>query len=284
MSIKKYIHFLNIKKQYPVWGTVFVFLALLSCNKKEEVPSPGQRYISNNSQAGVAITFDDDYVKEWYAVNSILKTYDWKATFFVCEFNKLSLKELNELKSLKQHGHEIGGHGWVHLKAAPFEESHGEVNYLDKEIFPMLTRMKEKSFPVHSFAYPYGSRDAVTDTILLHEFNIIRGTTYGKEPPAEQKCYFDDESRVLFGLGIDNNYPQFSIPYFLSLLDYAKKHNKIVVFYAHKPVLKAKSKYETEYKTLIAICKYVKEHQMKFYTVSELYLKERHKDKIGFGY
>lgn len=263
------------RKQRTIWCAVFVcMLSVFSCSKYEEEV---EETIEFNSQAGVAITFDDDYVDQWFAVNSVLKPYDWKATFFVCEFDKLKYEELNKLKELKKEGHEIGGHGWIHLKAAPFEKKHGELDYLNKEIFPMLKDMREQSLPVHSFAYPYGSRDAATDTLLLHEFNIIRGTTYGSVSPNRQRCYFDDKSRVLFGLGIDNNYPQFSIPYFLSLLDYAKKNNKIVVFYAHKPVLKAKSKYETEYKTLIEICKYVKANDMNFYTVSELYLKEKNK-------
>lgn len=273
--IKKHIDFkYDDIKQYTFLCAVFfcTMFCLSSCNKKieQEIVMP----FESNIQAGVAITFDDNYVDQWYDVNTVLKPYHWKATFFVCEIEKLNSEQLNKLKELKKEGNEIGGHGWIHLKAAPFEKQHGEMGYLDKEIFPMLKTMNKASLPVHSFAYPYGSRDFTTDTILLHEFNIIRGTTYGNEPPSEQRCYFDDNSRVLFGLGIDNNYAQFSIPYFISLLDYAKKNNKVVVFYAHKPVLKAKAKYETEYNTLIAICKYVKEHDMKFYTVSELYLKE----------
>ncbi len=263
-------------KQHAIWLAVFVCIVLVLsyCSKYEETLSVP---FEDNSQAGVAITFDDNYIDQWYEVNKILKPYNWKATFFVCEFEKLDFEELNKLKKLKNEGNEIGGHGWMHLKAAPFEKQHGEKNYLNKEIFPMLKMMNEDSFHIHSFAYPYGSRDAITDTILLHEFNIIRGTTYGSEPPDLQKCYFDDNSRVLFGLGIDNSYSQYNIPYFLSLLEYAKKNNKIVIFYAHKPVLKANKKYETEYKTLIEICNYVKTNNMKFYTVSELYLKERKK-------
>lgn len=274
--IKKNTGFRYFIKQYTFLCAVFVciLLVLSSCSKyEEELSIP----FEDHSQAGVAITFDDNYIDQWYKVNTILKPYDWKATFFISQFNTLSFEELTKLKSLKNQGHEIGGHGWIHLKAAPFEKQHGEMNYLNKEIFPMLKTMNEASLPVHSFAYPYGSRDFATDTILLHEFNIIRGTTYGNEPPNLQRCYFNN-SRVLFGLGIDNNYAQYSIPYFLSLLEYAKKNNKIVVFYAHKPVLKANKKYETEYKTLIEICRYIKEHDMKFYTISELYLKETNKN------
>ena len=237
----------------------FLFLTACSKNENDLIAVKDQKI-----QAGVAITFDDNYVDEWYDAAKVLEKYNWKATFFISQFNTLSSKELNKLK-------------WIHLKASPFEKNNGKANYLETEIFPMINSMNQKSFEIHSFAYPYGSRDALTDTILLNEFNIIRGTTYGNEPPHLQRCYFDNQSRVLFGLGIDNNYAQYSIPYFLSLLEYAKANNKVVVFYAHKPVLKSKSKYETEYKTLIAICKYIQDNDMKFYTVSDLYLKERNK-------
>ena len=261
---------MNLK--YAFAFVAFLFLTACSKNENDLIAVKDQKI-----QAGVAITFDDNYVDEWYDAAKVLEKYNWKATFFVSQFNTLSSKELNKLKILKDRGNEIGGHGWIHLKASPFEKNNGKASYLETEIFPMINSMNQKSFEIHSFAYPYGSRDSLTDTILLNEFNIIRGTTYGNEPPHLQRCYFDNKSRVLFGLGIDNNYAQYSIPYFISLLEYAKANNKVVVFYAHKPVLKSKSKYETEYKTLIAICKYIQDNDMKFYTVSDLYLKERNK-------
>lgn len=60
------------------------------------------------------------------------------------------------------------------------------------------------------------------------------------------------------------------MPYFISLLQYAKDNNKIVVFYAHKTVAKATNNYETEFKTLEEICKFVKNSDMKFYKVNDL--------------
>ena len=62
-----------------------------------------------------------------------------------------------------------------------------------------------------------------------------------------------------------------SSSYFLSLLEYAKNNNKIVIFYAHKPVTTFQNDYETEYQTLIEICNYAKSNHMKFYKISELY-------------
>lgn len=246
---------------------------LFSCSKSEDNAALP---IEKKLQAGVAITFDDNYVDEWYNADKLLERYNWKATFFISQFNTLPVSQLNKLKILKSKGNEIGGHGWMHVKAAPYQTKNGDIQYLNKEIFPMMQSMNENAMPIHSFAYPYGSRDAKTDTLLLKEFNIIRATTYGKVAPNQQKCYFN-YNRVLYGLGIDNSYPQYSIPYFLSLLEYAKKNNRVVIFYAHKPVYKSDAQYETEYKTLIAICKYIKSNDMKFYTISDLYSKERNK-------
>ena len=99
---------------------------------------------------------------------------------------------------------------------------------------------------------------------------MLRGTTYGTEKPKNAKCYYE-KNRLVLGLGIDGIYAHASIPYFKSLLEYAKKHNKIVVFYAHRPVPTFQSNYQVEYQTLIEICDFVKSNNMRFYTLSELY-------------
>lgn len=242
---------------------VLLSLLLFSCNIHD--------YNSGSTlKSGVVITFDDNFVNEWYDVNNVLEVYDWKATFFVTKFDKLSIDEIRKLKSLKNQGHEIGGHGLNHINAASFIAQYGTDEYLNKEIFPMLNVMNNNSFIIDSFSYPYGARDITSDAVLLKEFKVVRATTYNKSSPATQDCYYSN-NRIIYGLGIDKNYPHYSIPYFLSLLEYAKANNKIVVFYAHKPVVTSEANYETEYETLKTICKYVKDNKMKFYKVSDLY-------------
>lgn len=238
---------------------------MFSCSENENIPNR-----ETNQQSGVVISFDDDYVDEWFDVNTILEPYDWKATFFVTRFNQLSLAKIQKLKNLKSYGHEIGAHGLNHINVLTFISSNGASEYLNKEIYPMVNLMISNELAPTSFAYPYGSRNSSTDNLLLNEFQIIRGTTYGKANPASQNCYYSS-NRLVFGLGIDKNYSHFSIAYFLSLLEYAKNNNKIVVFYAHKPVPSFQNNYETEYQTLIEICNYVKNNNMKFYKISELY-------------
>lgn len=259
IRIKK--HNLKSKKYF----LLFLSIILFSCNENDQIPIQQTKL-----QSGVVITFDDDYVDEWFEVNNILQIYDWKATFFVTNFNQLTTDKILKLKDLKSLGHEIGAHGLNHLNTLTFIEANGTNEYLNQEIYPMLNLMNDNDLSTTSFAYPYGSRNTLTDNLLLNEFQIIRGTSYGNSNPASQNCYYNN-SRLVFGLGIDNNYSHFSISYFLSILEYAKNNDKIVIFYAHKPVSSFQNNYETEYQTLIEICNYVKNANMRFYKMSELY-------------
>ncbi len=258
---KRKKHNLRMKKTLVLILTIMLF----SCSENEEIINQ-----QSNLEAGVVITFDDDFVNEWFEVNNILQPYDWKATFFVTRFSQLTSANIQKLKDLKNYGHEIAAHGLNHINATTFISANGTSEYLNQEIFPMLNLMNDNDLSPTSFAYPYGSRNATTDNILLNEFQIIRGTTYGNSNPASQNCYYNN-NRLVLGLGIDKNYSHFSIPYFLSLLEYAKNNNKIVIFYAHKPVPSFQNNYETEYQTLTEICNYVKNANMKFYKMSELY-------------
>lgn len=185
---------------------------LFSCNENDD-----NIELEPNLQPGVVITFDDDFVDEWFEANNSLQQYDWKATFFVTRFNQFSEAKVQKLKDLKNYGHEIGGHGVNHLNAQTFISTNGISEYLNQEIIPMVSLMNDNNFNITSFAYPYGSRNSSIDNLLLNEFQIIRGTTYGNANPSLQNCFFTN-TRLVFGLGIDNNYSHFNISYFISLL------------------------------------------------------------------
>lgn len=246
--------------------SIIFFLFLFSCSSDDESDSNENLF---PDRAGVVITFDDDYIDEWYNVQHVLQPYEWKATFFITKFHLLNNVQIEKLHSLKNSGHEIGGHGLNHLNAPTFVQNYSIAAYLTEEIDPMLQVMRQNQFNPISFAYPYGARNETTDNALLTKFDILRGTTYGAIPPPSQRCYYNN-SQIVYALGIDNNYSHFSISYFISLLEYAKRYHKIIIFYAHKPVVTAYADYQTEYQTLIAICQYVQSHNMKFYTMSEL--------------
>ncbi|MGQ7944564.1 polysaccharide deacetylase family protein [Flavobacterium sp. WC2509] len=243
-------------------------IILFSCSENDDIPIE-QTDQQTNSQSGVVITFDDDYVDQWYEVDKILKPYDWKATFFISKFDQLTAEQIQKLKDFKKEGYEIGAHGLNHLNAPKYIYENGTDEYVNREITPMLTLMDKNDLSPTSFAYPYGARDSATDNTLLNKFQIIRGTTYDDLSPEKYKYYYNN-NRLVFGLGLDQNYSHYT-NYYLSLLEYAKNNNKIVVFYAHKPVMNVQNDYETEYKRLIDICEYVHKNKMKFYKISELY-------------
>ena len=240
---------------------VFLFFP---CKKEENKPKP---IVPNN--AGVVLTFDDSYVTEWFEMDNQMRPYSWKATFCVSNLNTLPLFEINELLALQNEGHEIAGHSVDHQNATQFVTQHGIDRYLRKEINPMLNLMDFYGLKATAFAYPYGSRSVALDTVLLKKFKILRGIAFRTKKSNQRNFYFS-HSKVVYGFGMDANYDYFSIPYVLKLLDYANKNNKILILVGHKPVKKITSRYQTKTKTVELICKYVRQNQMKFYTLSEL--------------
>jgi peptidoglycan/xylan/chitin deacetylase (PgdA/CDA1 family) len=241
--------------------TFFIF----SCENKK----PAHKNNRKEPNAGVVISFDDASINEWYQADKILHKYSWKATFCVSKINTLSHSEIKELKQLQKEGHEIAGHGFHHFDAPKFVTKNGVDAYIKQEINPMLALMHFYNLKVTSFAYPFGFRNATIDAALLKKFKIIRGTTYGAEDPFFQNCYFNN-SRLVYGIGIDTDHPNFSIPYLIKLLDYAKRKHKILILFGHKPVQNITANYQTKMETLQLICNYVKQHNMTFYTLSEL--------------
>lgn len=247
--------------------TFFIAILLFSaCTQEEDTVKEPKGHKING---GVVLTFDDDYVDDWFNVNIKLKKYGWKGTFYVTHFDKLTDNQIQELKYLQQKGSEIAAHGLNHIKTVEYMKQNGGDKFISQEITPMLDLMKKKGFHPTYFSYPYGDRNLESDQFLLKYFKTIRGTTYGNESPNLQNCFYNKQA-LIYGLGLDNSYEHFNVSYYLSLLQYAKEHNKIVIFYAHKTVPKATGKYETEYNTLDQICQFVKKNDMKFYTVSDL--------------
>jgi len=220
-------------------------------------------------QPGVAISFDDLYINDWYEANEVFREYNWKATFYISRFYRLSAEEIEKLHSLKKEGHEIAAHGFHHIRAIDYIAENGVQAYLDYEINPMMEMMHENNFFPTTFAYPYGNRNSAIDTLLLDYFDILRGTTRAT-PELESLRAFMDNSNVVYGLGIDSQRADFSLDYVLSALQFAKDNNKILVIFGHKTVPDHQDRNETDYKTLVEICEFVVNNNMRFYTMDEL--------------
>lgn len=219
-------------------------------------------------QPGIVLTFDDVFVDEWYDADQTMASYNWKATFFITKYDQYTEGQILKLHILEGKGHEIGGHGLHHLKASDYISSYGMPAYFNDEILPMIQLMQTDGFDLKTFAYPYGDRNAGIDHELLGYFKILRGTTYGRMNPAHQNCFFTGSS-VVYGLGIDESYGN-DIEYLKNLMQFAKEHNKIVIFYGHQIVTQATANYQTPLDKLEKICQFANENGLKFYKADEL--------------
>lgn len=256
---------LNILKILPAAVPILLAASLLifHCRHTEKAA------LRRIEGGGIVLTFDDDFVSEWIEADRILKKYNWKATFFVCHFKSLNTEAIRRLDSLQSRGHEIGFHSENHHNAVAFIDSQSVDAYLAVEILPSLAALSENGFHPVSFAYPEGARNKRLDRVLLAYFDMLRGITY-KRRIQQKRDYYANGSRLVFGMGLDavsGNKPE----YILSILQYAKDHDKIAVFFGHSIARSAGTlDYATTYETLERICRFVQDNGMHFLTMKEL--------------
>jgi len=254
-------------KKIVSFTLIILLTGLISCKENAEIP-PGL------ANGGIVISFDDRHVPEWYDAHSRLTNYNWKVTFCISSYSRLSVSEILKIQELINAGHEISSHGYSHLDAVHTIDSLGVDEYLNKEIYPMIELMENDGFSVKTFAYPFGSRNEETDELLLNIFDLVRGVGRGiNYTDAMRNCFFEG-SPVVYSLGIDENTPHFNgLDYqqcILDVLTYARDHKKILLVYAHKPVENITDDFQISFSTLDLICNFVNENDMKYYTLSDL--------------
>ena len=252
--------------QKPIILKLFLISLLIgfffSCNSAKSIQQ-------QKTNAGVVITFDDCFIKEWNDADMQLAKYKWKATFCVSNVPQITKNDFGTLKNFQLKGHEIAGHGYNHINAKEFSKKHGKKKYIETEITPLIQAFQHQGIILNSFAYPFGAKTQTLDSELKKHFKIIRATAGGYKKVRNNSNFYNGKP-ILNGIGIDTRYKHFSIKYITKVLNYAKRNNKVVIFYAHKPVTKATANYEVEMKTLEFICQYVRNNQMQFYTLNDL--------------
>ncbi len=235
-------------------------ISFVACNKNNNM---------EYENGGVVLNFDDHYVQEWIRADSLLKKYNWKATFNVTMINKLDAQQIEWLQYLELQGHEIAGHGLNHKEAVEYISKYGMDKYLNDEVDSMTYLMNQKFNKITSFTYPGGSRNKEIDSKLFERFSILRATIYGAEEPNKQRCFFNG-SHLVFALGIDENYEHYSKEYLEELLKYTRDNDYILILYAHHITESVDGIYQMKLSTLDYICDYAKSNNIKFMTLSDL--------------
>ena len=149
-----------------------------------------QQLPNNSNQKVVILTFDDGYKSQYSNAKPILDKYGFKATFsIVCNYvrNGDNRMTWEEIKSLRQEGHDIASHTMNHddLSKLPpqtveYEVAQSKQCLLDQGINPK------------SFAYPFngGSDDPTVLNIVASHYDLARTAT---GPLAFLSCGDDSE-------------------------------------------------------------------------------------------
>jgi PKD repeat protein len=221
-----------------------------------------------SATSGIALTFDDNYVDQWYAARGIFQQYDAHVTFYVSQYDGLDEDQIDKLKALEADGHEIAFHGRYHTDAADYLQSHTIQQYLDYEIIPGINLMKADGFNPVDFSYPFGSgydNDQLADALEQY-FIHLRDTTHGS-------VYYEYGSGtpMIHAQGIDDTTYGQSLDDIYNYISTAKANDEIVIFYCHEPVPANPGSYQTSYDRLDKILKYVSDNDLKTFTISEIH-------------
>ncbi len=71
---------------------VFLFIAVIAFQKDYSA----QVTDASNAKAyppGIVLSFDDNYIDDWYYTDKRLRDYNWKATFFVCKYDQYKTRK-----------------------------------------------------------------------------------------------------------------------------------------------------------------------------------------------
>lgn len=241
--------------------TILLLISLLiTCNKK------------NKENPGIAFTFDDQNILEWYGNRDLFKEYGIRATFFINRPQNLTFEQVLMLKQLKEDGHEIACHSMNHTNLNDFLLSHSIKEYIDQEILPAIEKMKELGFDVKSYAYPFGVSTPEVDEELLKYFNILRKATYNIESTSLDKIdrIFTKigSGGVVDAMGIDCQYG-ITLENLERGMKRASSQNEVLVVYAHMIVENATG-YQTSHEYLKGAFKLSKKYNLKSIPMLEL--------------
>jgi peptidoglycan-N-acetylglucosamine deacetylase len=250
-----------------------VFLILFStCESKKTI-----------YQGGVALSFDDRFVKEWYQLRPLLKKYNVKATFYITQPDSLSVEEVNILHEFRKDGHEIGCHGAMHVRSIPYILENSLDEYMENEIFHCLKTMKKHGFSPTTFAHPGGSQMWYSDSELLKHFSLLRDVSmktrnlynyeYIRTIGSMHEIYHQrDNTQKVNALLIDTG-TNLSIEDIKTGLERAKKEGSVMMLFGHKPLDKNTQKsneYGFDVHFLEQILAESAKLDLKFYRMDEL--------------
>jgi hypothetical protein len=247
-------------------------IIIIGCS---EINTPPPHALNLN-QYGFCLTFDDAYVNDWNKILPILDSNDIKATFFITQAFKLTESQIGILRIIKNHGHEIGSHGWQHINALSFLTNNSIEEYVEKEIVPSINYLDSLGLYPETFSYPYRYNCDSLETVLLQYFRLLRDVTDEQRVPLKKaieeidEIYFKFQNeKIISALGIDANF-NVSLEMLEAGFKRSLKNNEVIVLYVDRPVKNVNSPYQIELDYLRSLIELAKLYKLQSYSFSEL--------------
>ncbi len=215
---------------------------------------------------GIAITFDDNYINDWYKHLDFFDSTGVKLTFYISSYNKLNPLQKSRLLQLQQHGHEIAFHSLNHPDFVKYLQRNSMAMLEREEITKGLEMMNRDGFFPTNFAYPYGSHNEVLDNSLLRKFKSIRFLN-GTNNLA--KSYTTSANNAeLYAIGMDMSSGK-STQALLDMVSQAKENKNCLVMVGHH-IDRKDLRMQVPLDRLRKIIQTAKDLGMEFYTVSQI--------------
>lgn len=237
-----------------------LFFVDQSCNKKDIITTDG------STRGGIALTFDDNYIDNWYPNLNLFDSLGVKATFYISNYNKLTDAQKFKLRQIRDHGHEIAFHSTNHVDFLKCVDSTNVERLVKEEINRGLHLMNNEGFYPTTFAYPYGRHNDFLDKLLLKRFRSVRALN-GTQDLARSLVPLKN-NKLLFGLGIDEPSNR-NINKIEGLLYVAHQTNRCAVLLVHN-VERHDIQMQIPLWKLKEILLKAKSLNLKFYTISEI--------------
>jgi len=232
-------------------------LCLDGCTKYDKVG-----YMKN---PGIALTFDDNYIDNWYNYLPLLDSFGVKATFYICRYHHLTSEQKTKLAAIQRKGHEIAFHTTHHIHMCQYLQYMTLDDLVQHEIYEDLDRMRNDGFYPTTFAYPYGEHNKTLDDRLLKIFKSVRALNGTKD--YSESLTSTNNNTVLYGLGIDvKSKNEKTIE---RMIDVASQNGNCLVLVGHM-IEQPNSKLQVPYNELKFILTKAKSLGMQFYTASQI--------------
>jgi peptidoglycan/xylan/chitin deacetylase (PgdA/CDA1 family) len=137
---------------------------------------------------GLALSFDDAHIDDWFAGRAMFQQYDARLTFWIAYYDTFDDDQKAELQQLAADGHAIEAHTVRHQRAPEYVEQYGVDGWMSDEVDPSIDRLRDDGYTVDAFAYPYGSRTDETDAAVLRRVPVVRSVAYAWDSPAMDPC------------------------------------------------------------------------------------------------